>query len=320
MQGTHRLDGVRVDLARSLGREDGARDVLEDPQARELGRAVGSADDDVDVRDILEVSLGRDAVAEDVDPARHDGDRGRERRLHLHRRVAVVRRASRRGIDRIHDQIDKDLLAQIVARAAVKHLEPERHVERHKLVGHILRALAHEGGGPTVLANQPVELRLVAVVAARREPDRAARRLVDTADLLHVPGRVDVAHEGAGPGTHRVRRDQPAAFLVRLVLLPERKRHLNVARVALCVGPDRACPGLVVVGPCARRAREVRVLVQDRYQPHVDVLEERVLVLAVRRDREEARLLQVDRRLRRKRVERRDARRAEVGEPEEGVD
>eukprot|EP00961_Rhodomonas_salina_P282026 3811039-Rhodomonas_salina.1 len=122
---------------------------------------------------VLEVGLGGDAVAEDVDAAVDDRDRRFERGPHLEGVVAVVGgRAGRRAlVQRVDDHGHKDVVLKRVGRLAVEHLEAQRDVEAHKLVGHRLRAHAHRRLRPAgPLVEHRVEDR--DVVGERRSVDR----------------------------------------------------------------------------------------------------------------------------------------------------
>eukprot|EP00961_Rhodomonas_salina_P299062 3938617-Rhodomonas_salina.1 len=92
VQETDRLDAVRVNLHLvSLGQLR-ARYVLLDPQAAQLGAARSRAHDDVRVSDVLQIRLGHQAVAEDVDAARYNRNGSEQRGLCLEGVSALVAR------------------------------------------------------------------------------------------------------------------------------------------------------------------------------------------------------------------------------------
>mmetsp|Transcript_26111 Transcript_26111/g.53217 ORF Transcript_26111/g.53217 Transcript_26111/m.53217 type:complete len:224 (-) Transcript_26111:1264-1935(-) len=110
---------------------------------------------------------------------------------------------------------------------------------------------------------------------------------------------------------HGIRRDKPR--FDRLVLRPERERDLHV----VCGASGDCARGAVAL--LGAGFGEICVLVVDGDQTEVDVLEEGVVVGAVRGHREEGGLLKVQRHLGRKRIEELEPRRLEVGQSNEGV-
>eukprot|EP00961_Rhodomonas_salina_P100948 1358527-Rhodomonas_salina.3 len=139
------LDRVRVDLGWCLGGEVRVGDVCENAEAGELGAGAGRADDDVNVGHLLEVRLGRKAVAKDADAAVRDGDRRSERGLHLQGSAAAVRcrGVCGLGVHGVDDEVHEDVVAQVRVNRPGEDVESERDIEGDELVRDFLRARAH---------------------------------------------------------------------------------------------------------------------------------------------------------------------------------
>mmetsp|Transcript_61105 Transcript_61105/g.126152 ORF Transcript_61105/g.126152 Transcript_61105/m.126152 type:complete len:592 (-) Transcript_61105:957-2732(-) len=322
------LDTVRRNLGRVLGAHSAVSNVLEDGEAQQLRGGGGSADDERRDGHVFEVGFGRDSITEQVDAPIHDGDRGSEGRLHLLRGVAVVRGARDDAGGIVHGadyHVYKHVHRQV--RAGIRLVEtqvvnPERDVEGHELIGQIRsqeRALAHGGSGSAGLCQAGLESRLLCKVSVAGEVgvrSGGGEILRGSGTLGPLRAAVihgDLAHEVTLASADGGQRDEALVF-VRAVLGAKGEGDLHINGRVGSVGEEHVAGGLA-----RRLVRSVRVLIQDGNETQVHVLEERVIVRAVRGHREEARLLHVKRRLRRHGVHRLEARGPEIDVAEERV-
>eukprot|EP00961_Rhodomonas_salina_P305580 3941976-Rhodomonas_salina.7 len=314
------FDRVRVDPHRRFCVQHAARKrascggLAEDAEARELGPEARAPDHDHGPRNVLEVCLGRDPVAEDVDSAAHNGDRSVERRLGDVgcERLRAARSLHRLTVLRLHDHRDEDVVRE-VRRRRRDPVEAERDVEGDEGVGDAGGVQAHRALGPAVLPDEPVQLVLLRL--EREELAGGKAGLALGWQLARVVGaRVDhvgVVGKRALPHPHRVERDQRELLrlVLHLVLRPKRERDLDIVRDyrAVCAH-DRRVRELVGV---------VSVFLQHLHQAQVHVLQKRVVVGPVRRDAHERRLLQVDLHLLREHVDHIRLGRLELGQANE---
>eukprot|EP00961_Rhodomonas_salina_P100902 1357973-Rhodomonas_salina.2 len=280
----HSLDGVCVDD--HLGRvvEVCVGHTLHDPEQRQLCGTARGAHDNVGVCHVLEVRLGGDAIAEDVEPASHDGDGGSQGGLHLHGGCVSVRHASRARVQRVDDHVYEDVVAQLTNWSGT------------------VDGLEH----------------MVDLGAQFWSTKSSKSFLSPVSPVIDVSPMASVL-PAASYAEHTWSRSVPSRKVQRPARTESRGIRQQLSRfgcVAGAIGPHSAVGGLVVTHVIGvQDAREVGVLVQNHDETHVDVLKERVLVHAVGGDGEKARLLQVDCRLGREGVDDTvgKARGAEVG-------
>mmetsp|Transcript_44030 Transcript_44030/g.104238 ORF Transcript_44030/g.104238 Transcript_44030/m.104238 type:complete len:213 (+) Transcript_44030:752-1390(+) len=186
--------------------------------------------------------------------------------------------------------MDKHVVVQLWRRLP-EEINAQWDVERDKAVRDCCRARAHGGSWAALLGERGVELG----DGGPRVELVGWRGGVLHALVVQIPSLLDLVQEASSACAHRIKRDQSAVG-VDAVLRPERKGQLHIVGSAARIRANSAVGRLV-------RPRKVLVLVVHSDEAQVDIRDERVVVHSVGRNREEARLLHVDRGLRGHRVE-----------------